>query len=244
MAVKIHEGAPYAPTTVVADLLTRNRNGGLPEPVTLVTLERLGVSESLRPRTLQTLKQLDYVSEDGSLTPDFANLRKVPTPDYLPKIAEMLRATYAEVFAVVDPSNATYEQIKDAFRVFTPPGQIDRMTSLFLGLLDHTKQWENLPTSRGNAATPSVPRKSTPGRSDGKQGRTRQTTPPPVVLPPPSPTSEFSQTVKLAGAAGTVALSADVNPIKLKGEARTFFYALVDMLDEYESKTSGSNVTG
>jgi len=245
MAVQIHQGAPYAAPTVLTDLLKRNRDSGIPQPVNLVTLERLGISESLRPRTLQSLKLLDFIDEEGNLTPGFANLRKVPTPDYLPKLAEMLRATYAEVFAVVNPSNATYEQVKDAFRGFTPPSQTDRMTSLFLGLVEYTKQWENLPIRTGGATTTAPkPRKPAEGKARAKSVRTPPPPDDPPTAPPPPAQSEFSQTVKLAGAAGTVTLSVDVNPIKLKAEARTFFYALVDMLDEYDQNTSGPNEAG
>ncbi len=151
MAVNLEGGAPYAPSTAIIEFINRNRNGGVPAPVTLQTLERLGISGSLRPRTMQSLKQLDFVDDSGELAREFANLRKLSTPEYLPALAELLRGAYADVFAIVDPSDATYENVQDAFRGFTPAGQITRMVSLFLSLLDHTGEWQNLPSPRGGS---------------------------------------------------------------------------------------------
>ena len=49
-------------------------------------------------------------------------------------MAEVVRAAYQEVFIFVDPESDTEERIRDAFRVYEPLGQLNRMVSLFLGL--------------------------------------------------------------------------------------------------------------
>lgn len=244
MAVNLEGGAPYAPSTSIMEFLTRNRAGTLPAPVTLQTLERLGIPESLRPRVIQALKLLDFIDNDGNLSPEMEQLRKAPTPEYLPKLADMLRATYADVFAVIDPSGASYEQVTDAFRGFKPAGQMSRMVTLFLGLLEHTGQWHDLPSPRSGSGQPAV---RTPRKSPGEKARNASNGRKPAEPPPPPPVSPttkrqepYSQTVQLAGQAGTVTLSVDVNPIKLKGAAREFFYSLVDMMDNYQDTTSGS----
>ena len=46
----------------------------------------------------------------------------------------LLRAAYRPIFAFVDPATASHDEIRDAFRGFTPVGQQQRMVTLFLGL--------------------------------------------------------------------------------------------------------------
>lgn len=189
MAISLDGTAPYAPTSAIVEVINRHRNGILQSPVTLQTLERLGVSESIRPRTLQALKLLDLTDEDGNLTPEFQGLRKVPTPEFLPSLATMLRATYAEVFAIVDPSNATFQQVHDAFRGFSPAGQIDRMVWLFLGLLEFTQQWPNLPSRTGSKGAGDTCAKAARTATSERSARRRPkppSTPPPSLTPPPA----------------------------------------------------------
>ncbi len=236
MAVNLAGGAPYAPFTSINEFLNRNRSGNLPTSVTPQALERMGITRSLRPRTMQALKLLDFITDDGQITDEIANLRRVPTPEYNPKLAEMLRSAYADVFAVVDPTGATYEQVSDAFRGFTPSGQMTRMVALFLSLLDSTGEWPNLPKSRllskpTASGKPVLRKKPTPGPGETTEALTAPTTP---TRPSTGTGQEYSKTVELGGSAGTVTLSADVNPIKLKGAVRDFFYALVDQMDDYE----------
>jgi hypothetical protein len=244
MAVNLEGGAPYAPSTAITEFLKRHRNGGIPSPVTAQTLERLGISESLRPRTLQALRQLDFIDADGNLTAEFENLRKVPTPDYLPKLAQLLRAAYADVFTIVDPSGASYQNVHDAFRGFNPAGQMNRMVALFLALLEYTGQWESLPSPRASGKIRIVrapqSRKVAANSAATRPAEIYEPEQPAVRHGNPVRPSEYSQTVELEGSAGTVTLSVDVNPIKLKGSAREFFYSLVDMLDDYASKAPGA----
>jgi hypothetical protein len=236
MAVAPGGNAPYGPPGAVVAVIEQQRERGLVSPVNASTLIRIGVSESLTKRVLQALRILDFIDAEGNVTPEFADLRKVPSPEYKPRLAEMFSAAYIDVLSVVNPSGATLEAIHDACRTLEPAGQRDRMVTLFLGLLEYTEQWPDLPKPRVTSATGAAKGSGSKGAkaTQVKQAPRRQ--PPPS--PPPSeerpPAGAHSRTVKLKSG-GSVTLVVDVNPLSLKGTERTFFFDLVDRLDEYES---------
>src|SRR5688572_17050623 len=126
--------APYAPTATVVSVIDRARARGLPSPVTKDVLMKAGVSESLVPRTLQSLQLLELVQDDGTWTDNLEMLRRAPEGEFQGRLAEIIRTVYAEVFQYVDPVKDSGTAIRDAFRGFTPHGQQDRMVSLFIGL--------------------------------------------------------------------------------------------------------------
>jgi hypothetical protein len=136
MAVQTGHPAPYAPTAAVMSVINRVRERGLPTPITLDVLTRTGVSDSLAPRTLQTLKILDLIDEDGNPTATLEGLRLAPGAELQARLQDFVRAAYPEVFAYIDPAVDTPEQIRDAFRPYEPHGQQVRMLSLFLGLVE------------------------------------------------------------------------------------------------------------
>jgi hypothetical protein len=238
--------APYAPSTSILEFMDRNRNGSLPSPVTLQTLERLGISESLRPRTLQALKLLDFIGDDGALTEQFLELRKASTPDYPLKVAEMLRASYAEVFAVVDPSGATYDQVTDAFRGLAPDGQRDRMVSLFLALLAFTGQWENLPAARKRAIVVRPSREASGSRPNKPAAKRIMKTPAPAGGGQRQPQEERARVAPRDdaatilvdfGDAGTVSIdTADVRWLSLPKDS---FLRLRELIDEISALGKG-----
>jgi len=49
-------------------------------------------------------------------------------------LAEWLNSAYADVLQFVDPGTADEAALRDAFRGYNPPGQRDRMVTLFMGL--------------------------------------------------------------------------------------------------------------
>jgi hypothetical protein len=102
--------------------------------VTKDALTVLGIPEGNAPRTLQALKLLGLVSEDGGLSESAERLRRASTDEYPETLAEVIREAYAPVFAVVDPATDTEVRIGDAFRQFDPGTQRGRMVTLFLGL--------------------------------------------------------------------------------------------------------------
>jgi Family of unknown function (DUF5343) len=106
MAVTADKPAPYAPHSAITDIIARYRSRGLPTPIDAEVLGRAGVSESL-------------------ITPE---------GEYKQRLADWLKAAYADVFAFVDPSNDDETSIRDAFRNYQPIGQQSRMVTLFQGL--------------------------------------------------------------------------------------------------------------
>ena len=126
--------APYAPLGNVLTVIRRLRERGVPVPVTKDALTVLGIPEGNAPRTLQALKLLGLVAEDGGLSPQAERLRRASTEEYPETLAEIIREAYAPVFAVVDPATDTEVRVSDAFRQFDPATQRGRMVTLFLGL--------------------------------------------------------------------------------------------------------------
>ncbi len=136
MPVTQDKPAPYAPTSVILNLLVRHRDRGLPTPVTPEVLTRAGVTDSLNARTLQALQVLDLIDEDGRPTPVLEGLRLAPEAEYKARMGEWLTSAYADALMFIDPATATETEIHDAFRSYRPPGMRDRMVTLFLGLFE------------------------------------------------------------------------------------------------------------
>jgi len=132
--VTADQPAPYAPASAVLDLVARHRNKGLQSPVDADVLARSGISDSLIPRTLQALRTLDLIAEDGRPTSVLEGIRLAPEGEYKQRLTEWLTAAYADALAYVDPSTDDETAIRDAFRKYTPTGQQARMVTLFMGL--------------------------------------------------------------------------------------------------------------
>jgi hypothetical protein len=172
--------AGYAPPAAVIEVVTRYRDRGLTTPITTEVLERAGVQESLSRRTLQAIKQLGFVGEDGEPTDEFEALTRAPEADFKQRLGEMITAAYADVFKFADPATDSYDAIRDAFRPYNPKGQQERMITMFLGLCEYAgldvgaamaSRRSDAGTSRSSAprATAS-PRRSTSATKGGGKG--------------------------------------------------------------------------
>jgi hypothetical protein len=115
-------------------LIERHRNKGLPSPVDSDILVRVGISESLTPRTLRALHSLGLVTEDGTPSDVLEGIRLAAESDYQQHLVEWLKNAYAEVLEFVDPAIDDEIRIRDAFRNYKPTAQQSRMVSLFVGL--------------------------------------------------------------------------------------------------------------
>jgi Family of unknown function (DUF5343) len=170
MALKPDGPAPYAPPEAILGAIDAFRNRGLSTPITADVLMRAGIPESLAPRTLNALRVLELVSENGDPTERLQELRKASSGDYQARFAEFIRDIYSEVFNLVDPATDPRERVSDAFRSFTPHGQRERMVTLFLGLCHHAGIIEAQPGRR-----PSVPRRRAAATQQGQRGTRRVT---------------------------------------------------------------------
>jgi hypothetical protein len=179
MAVTQANPVPYAPTSAVMEIISRRRHRSLPLPINADVLARASISPSLIPRTLQALQTLDLIDEAGNPTPIFEAIRTSPEADYQRRLEEWLKGAYSEVFSFVDPATDDDVRIRDAFRNYNPPGQHDRMVSLFVGLCSAAGIMPE------KAATPRATRPSTPRPASPKPTATPRR-PPPEVRPSPS----------------------------------------------------------
>jgi hypothetical protein len=134
MPVTQDKPGPYAPATAILDIVGRYRSRGLPFPVNSDVLARAGISDSLIPRTLQTLQTLDLIKDTGNPTETLEGIRLAPNAEYKLRLADWLKSAYAEVFAFVDPTTDDDNSIRDAFRSYQPIAQQARMVTLFKGL--------------------------------------------------------------------------------------------------------------
>lgn len=171
MAVTADKPAPYATTSSVLELIERHRNRGLPSPVNAEVLGRAGVSDSLIPRTLQTLQTLDLIDSDGNPTETFEGIRLAPEPEFKKRLEEWLNGAYADVISFVDPAKNGETEVRDAFRSYRPVAQQPRMVTLFRGLYAAAGIAPEKPTQPPRTRTPKpasakiAPRKKTPQSS-------------------------------------------------------------------------------
>lgn len=128
--------APYAPVRNVLEVIRRRRERGLPDPVTVQVLESIGIPAGNASRTLQALRFLRLVDDEGRQTPLFEELARAPSSEYGKVLTEILRSAYRAIFAIVDPAQDPDDSIGDAFRQFEPAAQRSRMVTLFLGLCE------------------------------------------------------------------------------------------------------------
>lgn len=246
MALASGRPAPYAPASVVVNVITRHRAVGIPK-IDAEVLERLGVTESLRPRTLVALKTLDFYDEDGNVTPDFDALKRVSTEEFPERLAQLLTRAYKPIFEIVgDVSSASHQVIDDAFRTFEPAGQRVRMVQLFIGLMVHAGLMPDgvgrkpgpLPKPK-NGAMKAAPRPRVT-KPEAQHAPLPFETPPPVPAPPPTqppaqpPLGDHRTTVELDGI-GHVTLAVNINPLLLTKVDRDFFYDVVDKMNEWRA---------
>lgn len=134
MASDLEGLCPYAPYGNVLTVINQMRERGLKEPVTMQLITTAGVAEGNASRTLQALRFLDLIDEEGYHTPNFHLLGNAPSDEYPEILGQILKDAYKNVFMVLDPATATDDRLQNAFRYYQPKAQRQRMISLFKGL--------------------------------------------------------------------------------------------------------------
>ncbi len=170
MVVTADKPTPYAPPSVILNLIKRSRDRGLQSPVNTEVLERSGVSGSLIPRSLQALQILELIDKDGNHTDTLESIRKAPEAEYKQRLVEWLKGVYADVFSYVDPSEDDEIKVRDAFRSHKPIGQQPRMVTLFLGLCGAAGMAPEKPAQprKRSRITPPSAAKRPPSRKSSK----------------------------------------------------------------------------
>lgn len=184
--------APYAPASAVLDVIHAYRDRPVPTPIDASVVEKIGVSPTIVPRTLQALKLLDLLDEAGNPTTALHELRKAGSDEYRVRLAEVIRAAYAEVFTYRDPATDDIEKIEDAFRSYEPVSMRPRMVRLFLGLcaeagiIEETRPVSNPGRTSGASVRSARSTAATPRRQDAtvhaKSGVVVPSMPTPTIL--------------------------------------------------------------
>jgi hypothetical protein len=188
MAIHADGPAPYTSPSAILKIIEGYRERGLTTPFSISVLERAGVSGGLAPRTLQALKLLGLIDDDGNPTAEFEELRKASSDDYKARLQAVLRAAYEEVFQFTDPQEDSPDKVRDAFRVYTPRGQQPRMVTLFMGLCEEAGIVTGKPkkTRQPRPKTAASPR---PANKTIPKASSKKPEPRPEFAPSPPPST-------------------------------------------------------
>jgi Family of unknown function (DUF5343) len=168
MPVTEDRPAPYAPPSAIIEIVSRYRSRGLMFPISAEVLARIGISESLIPRTLQSLQTLDLFNDAGNPTETLEGIRLAPEAEYKKRLADWLKSAYAGIFVIVDPTKDGSVRIRDAFRGYNPVGQQERMVTLFEGLCAEAGLVPEKPSAKKVAIIRSSSKASVPVRLKAK----------------------------------------------------------------------------
>ncbi|QIN77837.1 hypothetical protein GBA65_04100 [Rubrobacter marinus] len=194
---------PYAPASGVLTVVRRYRERGLPLPMNNKALQQVGVSEGNAPRTLQALKILGLIDEEGGVTDAFKRVQRANTAEYPATLAEIVRSAYHTIFTIVDPAQDDLTAVNDAFRWYEPSGQRQRMVKLFLSLCDEAglipeENREALQMTQQQGTR----RRQPPRRSSGQQ-RAQKNPQPKKASTPPDPTPADEELPRREAESGT-----------------------------------------
>jgi hypothetical protein len=234
---------PYAPPATVMSVIQRHRQVAIPQ-FDIATLQRIGVSDSLAPRTLQSLRLLGLVDDDGRPTDAFETLRKAATAEFHEVLESILRSAYSPVFAILDPTTASGEEVEDAFRHFVPSGQRSRMVTLFTGLLREAHVLEGAPSKstapKRSAGTPSrrVSKKAAAPTSASEPTESVEAERPSPAAPRYGEGDTYRVQLR---SGGSVSIVMDVNLFLMSTADREFVIDLVDRMKGYEPDTTSSS---
>lgn len=170
MAVEPNGNAPYAAIKNVLDVIERYRHRGLRSPFTIELMMQVGVPDGAAHKTLQALKLLDLIDDEGQPTEALEALKLATEEEYQPRLAQIMRSAYHSVFTVADPASDSPTAIRDAFRHYKPDSQQERMATLFLGLCEEAGIIDKGPKRRmrPKKGTTSPPRPSSPVASNAE----------------------------------------------------------------------------
>lgn len=248
--------APYAPLANVVGLIRRRREKGLPEVLSADKLIQMSIPEGNVSRTLQGLRFLNLIDEEGRQLPLFNRLALAKANEYPGVLAEVIRSAYHDVFTIIgdNPQNVTDIELLDAFRVYQPEAQRSRMIILFRGLCQEAGLLAGGPPEARMRA-----RSATSGKSSPHSNGTRRAEPKTDFAFPAEPDRTFTQPASQPAEPPTPAVSTQeyliMNGVlqKLPFEKKAWTQAerdkwlkavaaMVDMLFEIKDPHTGSGM--
>ncbi len=134
MNMELEKTVPYGPYANVLTIIRHARERDLKEPVTSQLITTIGIPEGNATRTMQALRFLKLLDEEGYLTDSFKLLSNAPSDEYPGLLEQILRDAYPVVFNALHPATATDQQYVNAFRLYQPKAQRSLMIILFKGL--------------------------------------------------------------------------------------------------------------
>ncbi|MBT1605309.1 DUF5343 domain-containing protein [Curtobacterium flaccumfaciens] len=250
--------APYAPASSVLDVIMARRKDPTLRYFDNEALEKLGIRESLVPRTAQALRLLDLLTDDGFVTPTFEGLISAPPGDLPRALEKLIRRAYKPIFEDLDPTVASTNALEQAFALFQPPGQRSRMVSMFQGLMraaDMTSGDDSAAVRAAIAAANSAARSASKSavsraaavategasRSVGKTTVNRSGRWSSEVQVPRVPNSSAAQHSLQLDSGGSVDITLDVDLFALSKSDRDFVMDLIDRITSYRANRPGSS---
>ena len=188
MAIETDGSAPYASSKSLIGLIEGYRNKGYATPFNHAVLAKAGVEDSLIARTMQSLKLLDLINDDGTPTEQFEALKLARGDDEFKKrLASWLTSVYAPILSYWSPGTDPLDDLAQAFRGYKPEGQRLRMVALmsalfkYAGIIEETTSTAKV-AKVGKRASAKKP----PSSSPNPTRRPRPRTPPNAGELPPS----------------------------------------------------------
>jgi len=182
-------------------------------------------------QTFNAFKFLGLVDNDGYVQPALKELvdETLDSPRFKAILGGILRDKYPKVMALIS-QHGTPAQFQEIMRGYNVSGTtLERAirfwteAAKFVGI-EYPKNWRGIrissSSSKRRKASEGVG--SEHGDQSYKETRSIDTT-----------TPKYIKTVALEGGIGTVTLEVSVNPIELSGKNRTWFYELIDKLNEF-----------
>lgn len=238
--------APYAPSSAIMRVITAKRRDKTLTRFGYEELSALGIRESLVARTLQALRILELVDDDGEATEVFEGLATHSRADFSSRLGALLRRVYAPVFNVIDPTRTTQDELAEAFKQFGPPSQRSRMVTLFIHLLREARM---TPSAKPRALTAEALvqlEASSEAQALISPAEVEQPTPFEVIRRRPRPSSGSFVMAAPSGnpsrhrlklsSGGSVDIGLDVDLFSLSREDRDFVMDLVDRVTNYKPK--------
>lgn len=221
---------PYVPFPSLQTALDHLASNGIPSVIEPRVFPSM--SGGLVSHLLLTLRFFGAVNADGTHTKVLEQLVDVKTRKQT--LAALIPKAYVSLFQRLDLSKASPKQLDDALAEQNVTGATRRKARSFL---IKSAKFAGLPVSTylTKRTRASGPRKSTKSANTCKSDSTNGTG---VMVPEVPADSQSQRTVRLPDSGGTITLGVTLDPLKLRGRDREFFYRLVDMLDDFERDSS------